>query len=105
MKRLPDGPVLRTKVSHAIRDEIGPDLFHGILRVQLEVDEVTFWAVIRGAVRPTAAPASDRPAPIPGWLVQRLLFTARIPEEQVARSAPEEASEAWKAYQRGRDPA
>lgn len=102
-KRLPDGRVLRIRVSHGLPDEIGHDLFHVILRSQLEVDEVTFWAGIHGAVRPTAAPAPDRPAPIPGWLVQRLLLIARIPEEQVARMTPDDAAAAWEAYQRGRD--
>lgn len=46
-KTLPEGRMLRTKVSFG-SDEIGdPGLFAAILRGQLEVTEEEFWRVIR----------------------------------------------------------
>ena len=97
-KEVPEGPTLRTKVSHSVRDEIGPSLFVHILRDQLHVDETTFWAVVHGraAPEPSAAPA---PAPVPGWLIQRLILTAGLPEEEVRQFSAEDAAVAWEAYQ------
>ena len=81
-KELPDGSILRTKVSHALRDEIGPDLFRHILRDQLQVTEERFRAVLRGdATDPASQPPPE--ATIPGWLVQRLLFTVGLAETDV----------------------
>jgi len=96
---LPDGTRLRTKVSHDERAEIGDDLFHRILRDQLRITEIRFWEVVRG--RPTGeSEAMPRDvAPIPGWLVTRLLFTGGLSEEDIARMTPEEAHAAWLAYQ------
>jgi hypothetical protein len=96
---LPDGTRLRTKVSHDEQAEIGKDLFHRILRDQLQVDEVRFWEVVRGGsgAEPQAtAPAVD---PIPGWLVTRLLSTVGLSEAEVAQMNADEAHAAWLDYQ------
>lgn len=101
VRDLPDGTRLRTKVSHDEHAEIGKDLFHRILRDQLQVDEARFWGVVRGGsgVEPQAtAPAVE---PIPGWLVARLLFTIGLSEAEVAQMNAEEAQAAWVAYQTG----
>lgn len=95
---LPDGTRLRTKVSHDERAEIGPDLFHRILRDQLRVTEDHFWAVVRGRVLAKAEPTTEV-APIPGWLVTRLIFTVRLSDEVVARMTLEEAQAAWIEFQ------
>lgn len=100
-KVFPDGRVLRTKVSHATRDEIGRSLFSHILRDQLETTEERFWAVIAGT-----ATADDRPSPpitptLPGWLVLRLVTTAGRSESEVAAMTPDEAQAAWDSYQKG----
>lgn len=97
-KEQPDGPTLRTKVSHSVRDEIGADLFHRILRHQLQVDEATFWAVVHGRTVPEA-PAAPAPTPIPGWLIQRLMVTVGMPEDEVRALTAEDAAAAWQAYQ------
>lgn len=97
-KELPDGTVLRTKVSHALGDEIGTDLFKHILRAQLRVDEAQFWAVVRGRVQPTPDALPPRSGTVPAWLVQRLLFTVGLPEAEVRELTPEEALELWQAY-------
>ena len=97
-KEQPDGTARRTKVSHAVRDEIGATLFHRILREQLGVDEERFWAVVRGLSEERASPV-EAPRTTPGWLVQLLIFTAGHPEEQVRAMTPEEANAAWVDYQ------
>lgn len=97
-KEQPDGPTLRTKVSHSVHDEIGADLFHRILREQLRVDEATFWAVVRGQAVPEA-PAEPVPTPIPGWFIQRLIFTVGMTEDEVRTLSAEDAAAAWEAYQ------
>jgi hypothetical protein len=94
----PNGSTLRTKVSHSVHDEIGPDLFHRILREQLLVDEPTFWAVVHGRASPEAQ-AAPTPTPIPGWLIQRLIFTVGMPEDEVRALSAEGAAAAWEAYQ------
>jgi hypothetical protein len=93
-----DGAVLRTKVSHALHDEIGTNLFHRILGQQLGVDEERFWAVVRGrSIEPAPPPAI--PVTTPGWLVQQLIFTVRLSEDAVRAMTPEEANVAWVDYQ------
>lgn len=96
-KELADGTILRTKVSHALRDEIGADLFRHILRDQLRVTEEQFWAVVRRKqLDATTAPVPSE-ATIPGWLVQRLLFTVGLAEGVVRSMTPDEAHAAWEA--------
>ena len=95
---LPDGTSLRTKVSHSLRDEIGPDLFKHILRDQLRVTEDRFWDVVRGgATEGTEAPPPQA-ATIPGWLVQRLILTVGLREDKVRAMTVDEAHAAWEAY-------
>lgn len=97
-KELADGAILRTKVSHALGNEIGADLFRHILRDQLQVDEARFWAVVRGQVHQspdTAPPAADT---VPAWLVQRLLFTVGLSEAEVRALTKDEALERWNAF-------
>jgi hypothetical protein len=97
-KEQPDGRTFRTKVSHSVRDEIGPSLFRHILRDQLHVDETTFWAVVRGRAEPEE-PAGAPPTPVPGWLILRLIFTVGMSEEEVRALSVKDALAAWEAYQ------
>ena len=97
-KDLPDGTSLRTKVSHSLRDEIGIDLFKHILRDQLRVIEDRFWDVVRG--RPAAVTQAPPPqaATIPGWLVQRLILTVGLREDEVRAMTVDEARAAWEVF-------
>lgn len=100
-KDLPDGTSLRTKVSHSLRDEIGTDLFKHILRDQLRVTEDRFWDVVRrGATELTAAPPPQA-VTIPGWLVQRLILSVGLREDEVRAMTVDEAHAAWEAYKSG----
>lgn len=96
-KELVDGTILRTKVPHGVRDEIGIDLFRHILRAQLRVTEERFWAVLHGAAA-DAEPSPPETAAIPGWLVERLLFTVGLPEDEIRAMTPDEARAAWETY-------
>ncbi len=96
-KEQPGGRTLRTKVSHGLREEIGADLFHRILREQLQVDEATFWAVVHGRAAPEA-PAEPAPTPIAGWLIQRLILTVGMTEDEVRALSAADAAAAWEAY-------
>ena len=98
-KEQPDGSTLRTKVSHSIRDEIGPSLFWHILRDQLHVGETTFWAVVHGRTAPDVAAATTTPS-TPGWLVQRLIVTVGMSEDDVRALSAEDAAAAWEAFRR-----
>ena len=92
-----DGSILRTKVPHGLRDEIGEDLFRHILRDQLRVTEEQFWAIVRGgdALRdgPRAVAAS-----VPAWLVERLVLTVGLSEDEIRAMTANEPRTAWDAY-------
>lgn len=101
-KTLPDGTVLRTKVSHALGEEIGADLFSHILRDQLRTTMEHFRDVLAGRATNEEAASEDRPEPIPGWLVTRLLYTVGLPEGDMRQMTAEEARARWEAYTRGK---
>ncbi len=98
-KDLPDGTSLRTKVSHSLRDEIGIDLFKHILRDQLRVTEDRFWDVVRGGATEVTEAPPPQAATIPGWLVQRLILTVGLREDEVRAMTVDEARSAWEAYE------
>ena len=97
-KDLPDGSILRTKVSHALGNEIGTDLFKHILRDQLRVDETRFWALVRGQSEPAPNAARPKAETTPAWLVQRLLFTVGLPEAEVRALTADQALARWEAF-------
>lgn len=97
-KERADGTILRTKVPHSSRDEIGDDLFRHILRDQLRVTEEQFWGMVRGGATILEAPHPPAPT-VPGWLIERLLFTVGLPESEIRAMTADEARAAWDAYQ------
>jgi hypothetical protein len=97
-KDLPDGASLRTKVSHSLRDEIGIDLFKYIVRDQLRVTEDRFWEVVRGGATGLTEAPPPQAATIPGWLVQRLILTVGLRDDELRAMTVEEAHAAWEAY-------
>jgi hypothetical protein len=98
LRDLPDGTRLRTKISHDERAEIGQDLFHRILRDQLQVTEERFWEVVQGRA-PRAEGQEPVAEPIPGWLVTRLLFAVGMSEAEIAHMTTDEAQAVWADYQ------
>jgi hypothetical protein len=95
-KESADGTIRRTKVPHCLRDEIGADLFGHILRDQLGVTEDRFWAVVRGSATGAEPPPAQAPA-LPGWLVERLLLTVGLGEDEIRAMTTDEARAAWEA--------
>ena len=97
-KDLPDGTTLRTKVSHGLDDEIGVALFQHILRDQLRTSDERFGEVVRGVAH-VSEPPPPQAQTIPGWLVQRLLLTVGLREDEIGAMTADEAQAAWVAYQ------
>lgn len=100
-KVLPDGTVLRTKVSHALGDEIGPDLLGHIVRDQLRTTMDHFHDVVAGRAGSEAMVAEPKVEPIPAWLVERLIYTVGMQEDEARRMSPVEARARWEAFTRG----
>jgi hypothetical protein len=89
---LPDGRILRTRISHPpSRMTYGARLWAHILRDQLCIDEATFWTAVRDGLAPQRAwpapPAESIPAEVAALLVNRV----GLSREQVAALSREEA--------------
>ncbi|MGH3038598.1 MAG: cytotoxic translational repressor of toxin-antitoxin stability system [Gaiellaceae bacterium] len=101
-KRLDDGGILRTKVSHGSGQYGDPGLWRHIWRDQLGLDsEEQFWEALRTGEpveRAVAAEAPPSKPAIPGWLLSRLVFTVGIPEEEVNQMTLEEADARWTEF-------
>jgi hypothetical protein len=71
---LPDGRVLRTRISHPPnRQTYAPSMWAHILRDQLQVSEDEFWACLRGKKMPQRG-RNEPPTPsIPAGVVAQLL--------------------------------
>jgi len=94
-KRLGDGTILRTKVSHG-NDEIhDPGLWRHIWRDQLGLEsEDEFWRVLETgepAQRPSTEPVSPEGPSLPAWLVDALIRQAGVPVDEVRGLTEEEA--------------
>ena len=85
-------------MSHDLDAEIGKDLFRHILREQLRTDVEHFRDVVRGRANATAEGPRPASAPIPGWLVVRLIHTVGLPEERVREMTAGEALAAWAEF-------
>ncbi len=100
---LPDGRILRTRVSHPPdRTDYGDALWRHVLRDQLGVSEEAFWACVRDGVRPTRGAPSVPARGIPAGVVHRLIHTVGLSEREVARMTREEAIARLDAYWSGR---
>jgi hypothetical protein len=98
--RLPDGRVLRTRVSRpADGTTYGPRLWAHILRDQLLVSEHDYWTCVTGGVAPSrgAEPAPTPATALPAGLVHQLL-RAGVPEAVIADMTLEEAISAMSAH-------
>lgn len=86
---LPDGRVLRTRVS--ARPAYGPDLWQHILHDELEVDEKTFWACVKEGEKPDRGIPQARPDALPLDLVYLLITRIGLPKRVVATMTRKEA--------------
>jgi hypothetical protein len=86
---LPDGRVLRTRVSS--RPAYGPDLWQHILHDELEVDERTFWACVKEGGKPDRGIPQARPDALPLDLVYLLVKRVGLSRRTVAAMSRKEA--------------
>jgi hypothetical protein len=86
---LPDGRVLRTRVSDRLA--YGPDLWQHILKDELEVDEAAFWACVREGDKPDRGVAKPRPDALPVDLVHLLIKRVGLTEKTVATMSKKDA--------------
>jgi len=89
---LPDGRILRTRISHPPdRTTYGPGLWAHILRDQLDVDQETFWALVRDGVRPARGTPPPRDKSVPLDVVAQLVSRVGLPEAEVRTMTREQA--------------
>lgn len=94
-KVLADGTSLRTQASRGKHSRpIGADLFHFILRVELQVSEDEFWRSIRAGepadrpAHPMASPEVRRPD---AGMVSQLRRHLKLGDDEIAKLSRDEA--------------
>ena len=89
---LPDGSVLRTRVSHPVdRTDYGPSLWQHIRRDQLRVGEAAFWACVTDGAKPDRGVPRKRPESLPADVVHLLITRVGLTESEVAGMSKKEA--------------
>ncbi len=96
---LPDGRVLRTRISHpADRTTYGASLWSHVLRDQLGVSEDEFWACVQRGVKPNRGVPEVPPEALPADLVGFLITRVGLAESEVAAMTKFEAVERLNRY-------
>lgn len=93
---LPDGRILRTRVSRpADNTTYGPGLWKHILTEQLFVTEDEFWDCVSNGRPPDRGTSTQRvdANALPASLVYQLIHEAGVPEEDVAEMTLQQATE------------
>ena len=89
---LPDGRILRTRISHPVdRSGYGPGLWSHILSDQLQVTEHEFWATVKENKKPERGAPEIPAAALPADLVHLLITRVGLPEAEVAAMRKDEA--------------
>jgi len=89
---LPDGRILRTRISHPInRCDYGPSMWRHILRDQLQVSESEFWACVQDGIRPDRGAPVPRTRSLPADLVHLLITKVGLTEAEVAAMSRNDA--------------
>ncbi len=91
---VPDGRVLRTRISRPANTEIyGPGLWGHILDEQLDVTEDEFWDCVDNGILPARTPAvAELPqTALPADLVYQLVHTLGLGAKEIEGMTPEEA--------------
>lgn len=96
---LPDGRILRTRISHPVnRSTYGSSLWSHILRDQLHVSEAEFWSCVRDGVRPDRGIPELPAEALPADLVYLLITRVGLDESVVAAMSKAEALERLNRY-------
>jgi hypothetical protein len=89
---LPDGRILRTRISHPVdRSGYGPSLWSHILRDQLQVTEAEFWSCVRENTKPDRGAPAVPPTALPADLVHMLISRVGLSETEVAAMTKNQA--------------
>lgn len=89
---LPDGRILRTRVSHpADRSGYGRSLWAHILRDQLQVSEREFWDCAKNDVKPERGVPRPPPEALPAEVVHLLITRVRLDEDEVRTMSRDDA--------------
>ncbi|MGW4846684.1 cytotoxic translational repressor of toxin-antitoxin stability system [Nocardia brasiliensis] len=92
---LPDGRVLRTRISRpADNTDYGPKMWCQILKEQLEVTEAQFWACVNDRIRParmSGAVAIPAKEPIPLGVVEKLMRLMHLTPEEIEAMTKDDA--------------
>lgn len=95
---LPDGRVLRTRISHlADRTAYGAALWSHILRDQLDVSENDFWQCVQTGAKPSRGEPEQPRDALPADLTYQLIVKFGVPEQEVATMSKAEAIERLQA--------
>ena len=96
---LPDGRVLRTRISHPPdRSTYGASIWAHILRDQLQIDESQFWACVRDGVQPDRGMPKPPAEALSADLVHLLVHRVGVPDREVVEMTREQAVERVNRY-------
>ena len=89
---LPDGRILRTRISHPVnRSGYGADMWAHILRDQLDADAPTFWACVRGEALPKRGDIEPPAQALPAEVAFLLRDRVRLSDSEIAALTKAEA--------------
>lgn len=89
---LPDGRILRTRISHPVNcGGYGRSLWAHILRDQLQVSEEEFWACAKNGAKPDRGTPNPPPDTVPAEVVHLLITRVRLSEDEVQAMSRDEA--------------
>lgn len=96
---LPDGRILRTRISHPVdRSDYGTSLWHHILRDQLQVTEDEFWATVKENKRPGRGVPEPPAQALPADVVHLLISRVGLSEAEVAGMTKDQAVNRLQRY-------
>jgi hypothetical protein len=96
---LPDGRILRTRISHPVsRTTYGPALWSHILRDQLEITEEGFWRYVKEGVKPDRGMPEAPAGALPADVVHLLISRVGLGDTEVAAMTKAEAVERLNRY-------
>jgi hypothetical protein len=96
---LPDGRVLRTRISHPVdRSPYRTSLWSHVLRDQLQVSEAEFWDCVRNGVKPDRGVPDPPAKALPADLVHLLITRVGLSESEVAAMTKAEAVDRLHRY-------
>lgn len=102
---LPDGRILRTRISHPPdRTTYGASMWAHILRDQLDVTVDEFWACVRDGARPEREQPRQEGEGVPAELVYQLVAKWHVREAEVAKMTKQEAVERLQSLWAEQDP-